>query len=280
MYVPTASGSRQGEKARLVSPWLNSTSGQCVSFWYHSYGADVGSLTVYKRLLSTNELYPIWKVNENFGDIWNAAELTIKRTDESWAVAFESEYGVGNFGDLAIDDVVIRNGNCPSLGSCTFESIDFCTWHNVRPPVDDFDWLIGHGETDSHFTGPSFDHTYNDAFGYYAFIEASFPRKPNDRAVLESTVLLPTSSIGSCFSFWYHMYGEIGALNVYIKGLKAREPLWIWYVCEMGAAKYLTRVLVDCRTQKGDKGNVWLNGQVNLRSSSYYRLQIEGVIGT
>jgi hypothetical protein len=33
------------------------------------------------------------------------------------------------------------------------------------------------------------------------------------------------------------------------------------------------------RTQKGDKGDQWLNGQVTIRSSSYYRLLIEGVIG-
>jgi hypothetical protein len=228
MYVPSASSSRKGEKARLVSPWMNSTTGQCVSFWYHSYGADVGALTVYKRLSSTDELYSLWRLNENVGDFWNAAELTIKRTDEPWAVAFESEYGIGFFGDLAIDDVVIRNGNCPSLGSCTFESIDFCTWHNVRPPLDDFDWLIGHGVTDSHFTGPSVDHTFNDAFGYYAFIEASSPRKENDRAVLESTLLTGTPAMGSCFSFWYHMYGQIGALNIYSKGLKSPNRTWIW----------------------------------------------------
>ena len=228
MYVPSASTSRLGEKARLVSPWMNATSGQCLSFWYHSYGADIGSLTVQKRLLSTDDLYPMWKINYNFGDIWNAAEITIRKTDEPWAVAFESEYGTGFAGDLAIDDVFIRNGACPSLGSCTFESIDFCTWHNLRRPADDFDWLVAHGETDSVYTGPSVDHTFNDKFGYYAYIEASSPRQKGDRAILESTILMPTSSTGSCFSFWYHMYGDIGALNVYILGVKATEPKWIW----------------------------------------------------
>lgn len=29
----------------------------------------------------------------------------------------------------------------------------------------------------------------------------------------------------------------------------------------------------------GNKGDQWLNGQVTLRSGSYYRLQIEGVVG-
>ena len=228
MYVPSASSNLQGEKARLISPWMLNTTGQCLSFWYHSYGADVGSLTVYKRLLTTNDLYPMWRINYNFGDIWNAAEITIRKTDEPWAFIFESEYGAGFVGDLAIDDVSVRNGACPKLGSCSFESIDFCTWHNVRSPLDDFDWLLGHGETDSAFTGPAIDHTYNDLFGYYAFIEASTPRKPDERAILESTILMPTSSIGSCFSFWYHMYGSIGGLNIYVNGVKSKKPLWVW----------------------------------------------------
>ncbi|UJR31098.1 hypothetical protein I4U23_018606, partial [Adineta vaga] len=260
MYTPSASSIKAGEKARLMSPWMNDTDGQCLSFWYHSYGVDVGALTVYKRVASSDNLYPIWKVNYNFGDIWNAAEITIRYTNEPYAIVFESEYGIGYFGDLAIDDVLIKNGACQVIGSCSFESIDFCTWHNLRAPLDEFDWLIGHGQTDSAFTGPSVDHTYNDQFGFYAFIEASHPRVPNDRAILESTILMPTSTIGSCFSFWYHMYGSIGALNIYINGVKSLEPKWVW-------------------TQKGNKGDQWLNGQVTIRSSSYLRLRIEGVIG-
>lgn len=228
MYVVTASTTREGEKARLVSPWMNNTDGQCISFWYHSSGSEVGSLTVYKRLLSTDELYPLWKIKQNFGDIWNAAEISIEKTNEPWAIAFEGEYTLGYAGEVAIDDVFIRNGYCPTLGSCSFESVDFCTWHNIPSPADDFDWLTAHGETDTGFTGPSVDHTFGDKFGYYALVESWAPRQPNDRAILESTILTPTSSIGSCFSFWYHMLGNNGGLNIYIKDVKATQPLWIW----------------------------------------------------
>jgi hypothetical protein len=37
-------------------------------------------------------------------------------------------------------------------------------------------------------------------------------------------------------------------------------------------------ILFD-RTQQGNQGNQWLNGQVTVRTSSYYRLHIEGIIG-
>lgn len=35
----------------------------------------------------------------------------------------------------------------------------------------------------------------------------------------------------------------------------------------------------DFRTQTGNKGDIWLYAQVTVRSSEYYRLMIEGVVG-
>jgi hypothetical protein len=42
---------------------------------------------------------------------------------------------------------------------------------------------------------------------------------------------------------------------------------------------YIQLIHIYDRTQTGDKGDKWLNGQVTIRTSSYYRLRIEGVIG-
>ena len=40
---------------------------------------------------------------------------------------------------------------------------------------------------------------------------------PFDSALLLSPTLPPTSIIGNCFSFWYHMVGStMGSLNVYV----------------------------------------------------------------
>ena len=40
---------------------------------------------------------------------------------------------------------------------------------------------------------------------------------PFDSAVLMSPVLPPTSLIGNCFSFWYHMVGTtMGTLNLFV----------------------------------------------------------------
>ena len=64
---------------------------------------------------------------------------------------------------MAIDDVQVSSGDCPSLGDCDFEN-DACGWTNSRGD-DDFDWLRGRGATGSQFTGPTVDNTLGTAQG-------------------------------------------------------------------------------------------------------------------
>lgn len=76
--------------------------------------------------------------------------------------------------------------------------------------------------------------------GKYLYIEASSPRKPGDKAWLVSDYF--NKSV-SCFTFWYHMYGNaIGFLNIYHQPLGGKRKL-LW-------------------TLSGNKGNKWLSGQV------------------
>lgn len=110
--------------------------------------------------------------------------------------------------------------------------------------VDDFDWTRQSGATSSSGTGPTFDHTFGTAKGYYMFIETSLPRRPGDKAQLLSPTYPPTS--GKCLQFWYHMYGRhIGTLNVRVKRAVQGKPTYFlqW-------------------SRSGDHGNRWRVAQV------------------
>lgn len=48
-------------------------------------------------------------------------------------------------------------------GNCNFET-GMCTWTNPDG-IDDFDWLLGRGNTKTDQTGPAFDHTLGNATG-------------------------------------------------------------------------------------------------------------------
>lgn len=81
----------------------------------------------------------------------------------SFQVAFEGVVGRSFTGDIAIDDITLRNGPCPSPGSCDFES-GFCSWTNDHGN-DQFDWIRHKGRTASVGTGPSTDHTLGTTQG-------------------------------------------------------------------------------------------------------------------
>ena len=52
------------------------------------------------------------------------------------------------------------------------------------------------------------------------YIETSAPRRPGDKAQLQSAQIMDTST--RCLSFWYHMYGpHINALNVYLQVIRS-----------------------------------------------------------
>ena len=85
--------------------------------------------------------------------------------------------------------------------------------------------------------------------GKYMFIETSTPRRQGDKARLYSERFTPTSLVGSCIKFWYHMYGNaIGTLNVLVKtgaGNSSEDIVW---------------------TLSGNQQNKWNFGQTSVSS--------------
>ena len=98
-------------------------------------------------------------------------------------------------GYVAVDDIQISpleetEGVCH--GHCTFEG-GMCGWTN-EPETDDFDWKLGRG-SDNFFTGPARDfYSFSKEYplGGFLYINAAYPRRPGDKAVLISPAFSPT----------------------------------------------------------------------------------------
>ena len=80
-------------------------------------------------------------------------------------IVFEAVRGKGTLGDIAIDDIRLRDGPCTPFGDCNFENGDMCTWKNAESTRDDFDWVRAQGSTSSDYTGPPNDHTLGTPYG-------------------------------------------------------------------------------------------------------------------
>ncbi|KAK1117952.1 hypothetical protein K0M31_015619 [Melipona bicolor] len=161
----------------------------------------------------------------------------------------------------------------PENARCNFE-YGWCGWKNV--PGRPLNWNLHRGATPSEKTGPSYDHTYRNASGTYAYVSMSTRVEYGSRGTIESPTYNPTPPYNgdpkspyhqSCqVRFFYHEYGaHSGSLGLYLILIKPHqhhyEQLWWTYL-------------------HGDKSDVWYNQAVPLPDIKYrYFLQFEASRG-
>ena len=97
----------------------------------------------------------IWTRYGTQSNKWRYAQITLI-SNQAFYVLFEGVRGTSYEGDIALDDLDIVDGSCPTSKECDFEG-GLCGWKNVQG--DQFDWRRDSGGTPSVQTGPSTDHT-------------------------------------------------------------------------------------------------------------------------
>ena len=250
---------KAGSKARIYSKTIAKPlpKGYCLSFYYHMYGDDVGTLNAY-AVTALREI----SIFSKTGSQTNKWQLASIRLDQEtlpadFQLAFDGISGNDFEGALALDEIKI-GFDCPPSRICDFE-VDTCGWTNDTSA--EFSWTRSNEATISSGTGPSVDHTTGSQNGYYIYIDSSLPRIQNDKARIISPVYTGTRNSGDCFKFWYHMYGEsTGTLNVLIKenGILTKN---IW-------------------ERSGNLGNQWRYAHVTIDNPNDFQVVFEGVIGT
>ncbi|OWF55095.1 uncharacterized protein LOC110464965 [Mizuhopecten yessoensis] len=115
MYIE-ASGRRPGQTASLLSVKYRSLTMQCVEFYYHMYGRTMGTLNVYTKTESVEDTRAVWRTHGNQGDTWILARLVIPEqlARIGYQIVFEGIIGRGYQGDMAIDDIKVTDGVCPT----------------------------------------------------------------------------------------------------------------------------------------------------------------------
>ena len=71
MYIETSSPRRPGDKAKLVFTIPNNGEMSCLSFYYHMYGASVGTLNVY------NGKSKVFNISGQQSNYWIMVERSI-----------------------------------------------------------------------------------------------------------------------------------------------------------------------------------------------------------
>nr|XP_020447005.1 MAM and LDL-receptor class A domain-containing protein 1-like isoform X2 [Monopterus albus] len=254
IFIKSSPPSVKGNMAQLKSPLLPPAGekGYCLTFWYHMFGATVGSLRILLQTADHFRKILVWQQSGNQGDEWLLVQshVTLQKVHQ---VILEAAVG-GEAGDIAIDDISLISGSCLASDLCDFEE-GSCDWQ--QQTTDDFDWVRQSGSTHNPSTGPDSDHTTSTPVGHYYYLPSSAADVAGQTAAMSSP-LYPGSK-GSCVQLWYHMYGKgVGTLNVYQQSEEGKESLIF--------------------SQRGDQGQLWRFAQASLLPRVQpYRIVVEGV---
>ncbi|XP_070531537.1 MAM and LDL-receptor class A domain-containing protein 1-like [Ptychodera flava] len=160
MFIETSFPRIFGERARILTPIFRApTDGvACVSFWYHMFGANINTFTVnlvkvFGSQPNDTESTRLWLRQFDQGNQWLHHELEVN-IDTYFQIAFDGICGSGYLGDIAIDDVDITIGRCPTSGT-----VDTPT--TVAPtPQDECNRHIY--ENFTQFNSPNYPNNYDN----------------------------------------------------------------------------------------------------------------------
>ncbi|CAF4987055.1 unnamed protein product, partial [Rotaria sp. Silwood1] len=111
-FIDSRTNGKGNQTAMLISQSMPGTgsNGMCLEFFYHMYGAGIGSLTIYLQQEGFRRI-PIWTLSgEQINDWLQGKVGFVVNSDHS--ILIEATIAKGNESDIAIDDISIVNGYC------------------------------------------------------------------------------------------------------------------------------------------------------------------------
>lgn len=264
IYVTQGGGSIDSP-ANLVFPKLPPTSSHCVmEFWMYRSSSS-GDISIEYKYPFLTRYTTLKYVPDLFNNGWQKYEVKIpKQNNQGSALRIKSapqwsrswwQFWKASDKNVAIDEINFLYCNPKALPvDCDFDddksNNGFCYW-TQNSPYATMKWLRGKGSTALNFTGPTSDHT--TGHGYYLYIDPQYLYAFRQARI--SSPLLPMNSPdGSCFTFWYHMYGEkVGTLNVLWGQNLLNSLLW---------------------SRMGSQGNKWILGEVYINRPYDFQIQV------
>ncbi|XP_071520575.1 LOW QUALITY PROTEIN: MAM and LDL-receptor class A domain-containing protein 1-like [Panulirus ornatus] len=192
-----------GKVGFLTSPVYQFVGIQCLRFWYHILGENVGRLSVQvSDEAGTGGFVPVWSFEGNAFEMWSLGLVTLPSL-QKYVVRFKGITGTNNASVIALDDVEFIPSVCPKAHECDFE-YDWCDWMNANDGEDTFDWQRSSG---SEGGGILVDHTINYETGHYMVAKLEGKKRGDSAKFFGSTVPAKLN----CMTFWYSMQHIVNA---------------------------------------------------------------------
>ncbi|XP_010607142.1 apical endosomal glycoprotein isoform X2 [Fukomys damarensis] len=198
MLLDPAEPRSHGRQAHLLTePQVPVAREQCLSFWFHLHGPQIGTLRL-AMWRDGEEEVPLWSGSGTHGNRWHQAWATLHHQLEP-STKYQGLRD-GYHGIMALDDVTMQPGACPAPQRCSFED-STCSFSSGGQGL----WrrqasALGHAAS-----GPWTDHTTETAQGHYMVVDTSPDALPRGHvASLTSEEHWPLPQ-PACLTFWYHL---------------------------------------------------------------------------
>ncbi|KAK7799714.1 hypothetical protein U0070_010721 [Myodes glareolus] len=126
MFLDPTDPPARGQGAHLLTrPQVPLAPKECLSFWYHLYGPQIGTLRLAMRKDGEEDTL-LWSRLGTHGNRWHQAWVTLHHQLEArtkYQLLFEGLRD-GYRGTMALDDIAVRPGPCWAPKSCSFEDSD------------------------------------------------------------------------------------------------------------------------------------------------------------
>ncbi|XP_036095148.1 apical endosomal glycoprotein isoform X2 [Rousettus aegyptiacus] len=251
MVLDPADPPARGPGAHLLTRARAPAAGQeCLSFWFHLHGPQVGTLRLLLRRDGKADSR-LWSRSGSHGNRWHEAWATLHHEEDSGAqyqLLFEGLRD-GFRGTMALDDVAVRPGPCWAPRRCSFED-SACGFSTAGL------WVRQTNATGRAAWGPGADHTTETAQGHYMAVDTSPQALPQGRvASLTSEEHRPLAR-PACLTFWYHLSArKPGTLQVHVEEAGRRQVLSVG----------------------GHGGLTWRLGTVEVQAQQAWRVVFEAV---
>ncbi|CAD5119990.1 DgyrCDS8574 [Dimorphilus gyrociliatus] len=112
IFIEASKPRRRGDMAKILLPQLNTGGRGCLQFKYHMYGFHINELNVFTRIGSQDTI--IWKKVGQQGNRWIGDQVNIETMSPNIRIGFTGIRGGEYSGDIALDDIQLLPGTCPT----------------------------------------------------------------------------------------------------------------------------------------------------------------------
>ncbi|XP_036357275.1 MAM and LDL-receptor class A domain-containing protein 2-like isoform X2 [Octopus sinensis] len=233
-YMFASSVGFPGQRAYLKKVFNNYIGS--ISFYYHMFGKDMGSLNIYIQTNSSKT--EIASISDNQGDGWKYLCLPVAVKYGYQEIVFEAFHGNGTESGIALDDMTISTENCSQWNvSCNFNE-NTCNYDIENNDING-GWRI------EKISGLEDRSNYGDYLVFHSNYNAV-----NRNSLISPFIDIPLSN--AKVTFYYYMPGI------------ANGELQVRFV-EEGLEKWSTKTPYFWQ-DFGDHGTKWQYGCMNLPS--------------